>query len=193
MTALLLSSITGQLTDRGAEIVGSILLAVALVLVVAEFFSPTHGSVAVGGLVILVVGLIVLAQATGSAAPIALIVALGVVLALFAGMVVFEIVMARNRPVTTGMRGLENEIGVVREAFAPAGTVFVHGERWRAVTADGAPLPVGTPVRIIAVRDLTLTVQYAPETATTLPPMPGDYDTAPVAPHATVPTQRSLS
>jgi membrane-bound serine protease (ClpP class) len=163
----------------GADIAGGVLLALALALFAAEFVAPTHGSVAVGGLVILVVGLIVLAQGTGSAVPVVLIVALALALVAFAALAVFEVAMARHRPVTTGASGLENEIGVVREELAPAGTVFVHGERWRAVAADGATLPVGTPVRIISVADLTLVVQYAPETATTLPPVPGAYDTSP--------------
>jgi len=169
--------IFAKLSDYRADIVGGVLLTLALLLFVAEFFAPTHGSVAVGGLVILVVGLIVLAQGTGSAAPVVLIVALALALAAFAALAVFEIVMARHRPVTTGASGLENEIGLVREELAPVGTVFVHGERWRATTEDGAILPVGTPVRILAVQDLTLTVEVAPETATTLPPVPGAYDT----------------
>lgn len=160
----------------GADVAGAVLLALALVLFVAEFFSPTHGSIAVGGLVILVVGLILLAEGTGSAVPVVLIVALALTLVLFAALVVFEVVMARDRPVTTGASGLENEIGVVREEIAPVGTVFVHGERWRAMAADGAMLPVGTPVRIVAVHELTLVVQAAAETETTLPPIPGAYD-----------------
>lgn len=163
----------------GADIAGAVLLGLALALFVAEFFAPTHGSVAVGGLVILVVGLIVLAQGTGSAVPVVLIVALALALIAFAVLVVFEVVMARNRPVTTGASGLENEIGVVREALSPAGTVFVHGERWRAVAADDATLPVGVPVRIVAVHDLTLVVEPAAETEMTLPPIPGAYDTSP--------------
>jgi len=164
----------------GADLAGAILLALALLLFVAEFFAPTHGSVAVGGLVILVVGLIVLAEGTGSAVPVVLIVALALALVLFAALVVFEVIMARDRPVTTGASGLENEIGVVREELAPVGTVFVHGERWRAMAADGATLPVGTPIRILAVQDLTLIVQPAAETETTLPPIPGAFDESPV-------------
>jgi membrane-bound serine protease (ClpP class) len=165
-----------QLNQYSADIVGGILLALALLLFVAELFAPTHGSVAVGGLVILVVGLIVLAQGTGSAVPVVLIVALALALVAFAALVIFEIAMARHRPVTTGASGLENEIGVVREELTPVGMVFVHGERWRATTEGGAILPVGTPVRILAVQDLTLVVEAAPETATTLPPLPGAYD-----------------
>jgi membrane-bound serine protease (ClpP class) len=126
--------------------------------------------------VILVVGLIVLAQGTGSAVPVVLIVALALAIVAFAALIIFEIAMARHRPVTTGASGLENEIGVVRDELTPVGMVFVHGERWRATTEGGAILPVGTPVRILAVQDLTLVVEAAPETATTLPPLPGAYD-----------------
>lgn len=171
--------IVATFSTYGADIVGVILLALALVLFVVEFFAPTHGSVAVGGIVIAVVGLIVLAQGTGSAVPVVLIIALVLALVAFAALAVFEIVMARDRPVTTGASGLENEIGVVREDLTPVGTVFVHGERWRAMTEDGAVLTVGTPVRILAVHDLTLVVEVAPETATTLPPLPGAYDAPP--------------
>ncbi len=165
-----------RLSDYRADIVGAVLLALALLLFVAEVFAPTHGSVAVGGLVILVVGLIVLAQGTGSAVPVVLIVALALALAAFAALVVFEVVMARDRPVTTGASGLENEIGVVREELTPVGTVFVHGERWRATTQDDAIIPIDTPVRILAVHDLTLIVEAAPESTTTLPPVPGAYE-----------------
>jgi membrane-bound serine protease (ClpP class) len=178
-TAVVAIPILANLSNYGADVVGGVLLALALALFVGEFFAPTHGSVAVGGLVILVVGLIVLAQGTGSAVPVALIVALALALIAFAALAIFEVIVARDRPVTTGASGLENEIGVVREELEPVGTVFVHGERWRAVTADGATLPVGTPVRILDVTDLTLVVQYAPDTATTLPPIPGAYDTSP--------------
>ncbi|MHB8646413.1 MAG: NfeD family protein [Thermomicrobiales bacterium] len=178
--------IFAKLTDYGADFAGAVLLVLALVLFVAELFAPTHGSVAVGGLVILIVGLIVLAQGTGSAVPVVLIVALALALVAFGALAVFEIVMARHRPVTTGASGLENEIGVVREELAPVGTVFVHGERWRAITEDGGTLPVETPVRVLEVHDLTLIVELAPETATTLPPLPGAYDAPP-------PAQRSTS
>lgn len=180
-TATVVIPLFAKLSDYGADIAGGVLLALALLLFVAEFFAPTHGSIAVGGVVIAVVGLIVLAQGTGSAVPVVLIVALALALVAFAALALFEVVMARHRPVTTGASGLENEIGVVREALTPVGTVFVHGERWRATTDDGATLPIGTPVRILDVRDLTLIVEGAPETATTLPPVPGAYDAPPPA------------
>src|SRR4051794_4319659 len=159
MTATFFIPILAALGDRAEQVAGAVLFALALALIVAEFFAPTHGSVAAGGVVILVVGLIVLAGSTESAGPPPFLVALGVLLGLFAALVIVEIVLARHRPVTTGASGLENEIGTVREEMAPEGTVFIHGERWRAVSADGTHLSVGTPVRVLAVRELTLIVQ----------------------------------
>jgi membrane-bound serine protease (ClpP class) len=176
MTATFGIPILAALSDRAEQVAGATLFALALALIVAEFFAPTHGSVAAGGLVILVVGLIVLADSTESAVPSLLLVALGVLLALFAALVIVEIVLARHRPVTTGAFGLENEIGTVREAMAPEGTVFIHGERWRAVSADGTNLPIGTPVRVLAVRELTLIVQPLTAGETGLPPTPGTYE-----------------
>lgn len=166
-------------SDRAEAIAGGVLLLVALALIVAEFFAPTHGSIAVGGLVVLVVGLILLADGTESAVPSLLLVGLGVTLALFAALVIFEVVMARHRPVTTGMSGLEHELGAVQTALAPEGMVFIHGELWRAISADGSPLPAGTTVRVLAARDLTLIVQAVTATETGLPPTPGVFDDVP--------------
>ncbi len=166
-------------SDRAEAIAGGVLLLVALALIVAEFFAPTHGSIAVGGLVVLVVGLILLADGTESAVPSVLLVGLGVALALFAALVIFEVVMARHRPVTTGMSGLEHELGTVQTDLAPEGMVFIHGELWRAISGDETPLPAGTAVRVLAARDLTLIVQAVVATETGLPPTPGVFDDAP--------------
>jgi membrane-bound serine protease (ClpP class) len=176
MATTSLLPLAAQLSDRAEEIAGAALLALALALIVAEFFAPTHGSVAAGGLVVLVAGLILLADSTESAVPSLLLVTLGVVLALFAALVIVEVILARHRPVTTGASGLENESGTVREALTPVGTVFIHGERWRAVSEDGAHLPVGTPVRVLAVRELTLLVEPLTASETGLPPPPGTYE-----------------
>jgi membrane-bound serine protease (ClpP class) len=176
MTATFIISIFASLSAHAEEVAGWVLLILALGLVAAEFFSPTHGSVAAGGLVLLIAGLILLADGSESAVPSLLLVALGVLLAFFAALVVVEIVMARHRPVTTGASGLENEIGTVREELAPEGIVVIHGERWRASSADGSHLPVGTPVLVLSVHELTLIVQPITETETGLPPTPGTYE-----------------
>ena len=47
---------------------------------------------------------------------------------------------------------LIGQTGVVRETLDPVGTVFVHGEIWRART-DDPPLHAGETVRVEAVAD----------------------------------------
>jgi membrane-bound ClpP family serine protease len=47
----------------------------------------------------------------------------------------------------------------VRSPLSPLGSVIAAGVEWSAKTADGSPLARGTPVRVISVEGLTLTVE----------------------------------
>ena len=63
-----------------------------------------------------------------------------------------------------GADGMVGAEGVAQEALAPGApaTVRIGPERWTARLAEGAtPLPAGAPVRVVAVRDLTLLVEAA--------------------------------
>ena len=72
-----------------------------------------------------------------------------------------KIVQARRAPVVTGTSELVGQVGIVRDALAPAGTVFVRGELWKARSSDG-PLERGSPVRVDSIDDeLVLEVEPA--------------------------------
>jgi membrane-bound serine protease (ClpP class) len=47
---------------------------------------------------------------------------------------------------------------VVQQSLDPEGTVFVHGELWKAIAASG-PVPAGSRVRVLQVRDLIVDVE----------------------------------
>lgn len=49
--------------------------------------------------------------------------------------------------------------GEVRSPLSPLGSVLAGGEEWTAKSADGLPLERGTPVRVVKVEGLTLTVE----------------------------------
>jgi membrane-bound serine protease (ClpP class) len=66
----------------------------------------------------------------------------------------------KSKP-TTGSRGLIGEIGVVKQALAPEGKVFVHGELWNAKAKE--PLEENTRVRVVGVDRLMLEVEPVTE------------------------------
>jgi membrane protein implicated in regulation of membrane protease activity len=60
----------------------------------------------------------------------------------------------------TGAGSLVGALGTAQKRLDPEGYVRVGAELWRAVVArDRAPVEVGTAVRVLAVRELTLHVE----------------------------------
>jgi membrane-bound serine protease (ClpP class) len=64
---------------------------------------------------------------------------------------------------TTGSQGLVGEIGIVKQALAPEGKVFVHGELWNAWAREAIDEDV--KVRVVEVVNLVLEVEPVDETA----------------------------
>jgi membrane-bound ClpP family serine protease len=63
---------------------------------------------------------------------------------------------------TSATDGLVGALGTARERLDPEGYVRVGAELWRARLANGlAPIEPGSPVRVVAVSDLTLRVEPA--------------------------------
>jgi membrane-bound serine protease (ClpP class) len=141
-----------------------VLLLLGMALLVAELF-VTSGLLGATGTVLLVLGGVFLVDRfdPGWFLDQPLRISLGTVLptALFvAGAAVFlafRAAEARRRPQLAGDVGLVGEVGQVLEAVAPSGgTVFVHGERWAAVSS--MPIPLGARVVVRRVEGLTLFV-----------------------------------
>ena len=63
----------------------------------------------------------------------------------------------RLKPVT-GIEGLVGEIGESLEILNPMGSVWVHGERWRAESVAGK-INKGEKVRVAEIKDLKLRVE----------------------------------
>jgi membrane-bound serine protease (ClpP class) len=66
---------------------------------------------------------------------------------------------ARLRPVVSGREQLIGAIGQALTDFHHEGEVFIHGERWNAVS--GSPLRKGQHVLVTGIEGLTLKVQPA--------------------------------
>jgi membrane-bound serine protease (ClpP class) len=136
---------------------GLLLLALALFVLEAKF--PSHGALAVGGVVAMALGGILLVDAPLPQMRVGWEMAVGVAVGFGAVslLLVQLVVRAQRRRVVTGAQGLVGEGGVALTALAPRGTVLVHGERWTAVAAG--PIAAGTAVRVRAVHGLRLEVE----------------------------------
>jgi len=150
------------------NLAGAMLILLGLALLTAEAFAPSFGILGIGGVVALAFGMTLLIDATLPDFA----VAKPVIVAIVAGSAAFLLyavplaLRSRRRPVVSGREELTGAHGVVTEWGDGRGYVFVHGERWRAVSS--APLQPGDAVRVVAIEGLTLTVE--PRLAATSPP-----------------------
>jgi membrane-bound serine protease (ClpP class) len=150
------------------NVAGLILIAVAIGLFVAEAFVSSHGLIAAGGLVCLVLGGGTLYAAPGSPTGPNVDVATPVLAAVTIGAALFLAVVITAAARTRRMRGSPGTVGQglapgiqgeVRRPLDPEGSVYVGGEEWSARTADERPLARGTPVRVIRQDGLVVLVE----------------------------------
>jgi membrane-bound serine protease (ClpP class) len=138
---------------------GVCLVLLAVVLFALEVKVVSHGILSAGAAVALVLGAtmlvdspipemrIRLATAIGVAAPLAILTAILVTLA----------VRARRNKVVLGAGGMVGLFGTALEDLAPAGQIMVRGEHWNAVAAE--TVARGARVRVNGIRDLLLQVE----------------------------------
>jgi membrane-bound serine protease (ClpP class) len=138
---------------------GLALIVLGTMLVVAEAFVPSFGTLGVGGVIAFIIGSIMLFDTNVPGFEIALPLIGGVATAaalVLAGSVwLFN--RARTRPVVTGA---EQIVGTQAEAladFTETGTVRLGGEIWNART--NAPVRAGQRVRVVRMEGLLLHVE----------------------------------
>ena len=140
---------------------GLALIALGVLLLIAEAFVPSFGALGLGGIVAFVFGSIILLDTDlpGFAISRWLIGSVGFVAsATLLGLLVI-VVRSRQRPVTTGREGMLGELSEVLDDFDGTGPVFLRGERWNA--RSGRPLRKGQLVRVVRVHGLQLDVEPA--------------------------------
>jgi membrane-bound ClpP family serine protease len=149
-------------------ILGIVLVLAGAGLMVAEAHLPTSGILGVMGLVSLVAGGAIAVDASGGG--VALVVVVTLLLALIAGVTLAAVVRGArsvaHRTAKTGAEGIVGHVGVVRQALAPVGQVFVDGALWNArpcAFESDAQFRTGDPVVVEQVKGLTLAVRRAEE------------------------------
>jgi len=142
---------------------GVLLILVGLGMFALEAKLTSHGILAAGGILALVLGALILVNSPWPQARIHLSTALSVALPLGAITVVLLqfAIAAKRRKAVTGEAGMVDSMGVAKTDLNPFGKVLVHGELWDARARQ--QIAAGTRVRVREVEGLTVVVEPAPE------------------------------
>ncbi len=134
---------------------GLALIIFAVILFILEVKIVSHGILAIGGVLSMLLGSLLLINSTEPYLQISLVVIITTVVfisAFFLFILRFA-VRAHKRKVVTGKEGMVGEVGEVRGD----GSAFVAGEIWRILCPT--PLSVGDKVRVVAVEGMRLKVE----------------------------------
>jgi membrane-bound serine protease (ClpP class) len=142
------------------------LLIAAFVLLLLEAKFPSHGILASAGIVALVFGTLTLVDGPIPELRVrwTTAIACGIAFGLITVFLVRIAVRARLNKVMTGPQALIGADGVAQQPLTPRGQILVHGELWLA--ESNSPISPGDPVRVRAVRGLTLLVERIPASQT---------------------------
>jgi membrane-bound serine protease (ClpP class) len=138
---------------------GLALIFFAIILFIAEVKVVSHGLLAVGGVISLFLGSLMLIETPTEYMRISLSVIIPAVLvsAAFFTFAVTKAVKARLTKPTTGTEGLVGEIGTASTPIAPEGKVSIHGEFWNA--SSDQKIDAGERVQVIGMTNLKLKVK----------------------------------
>ena len=139
---------------------GVLLIVLAFGLFIAEAFVPSHGILGTGGIVSFVSGSLLLfsGASNGLGVSISLIVITALILTALMALLVTAVVRGQKRSVITGSEELIGKEATVRSDLHPEGTIFVAGELWKAVAAEGT-IKAGEKVVVTSIDGLQLKVQ----------------------------------
>lgn len=138
---------------------GFALLALGIILMIGEAVAPSFGALGIGGVISVVIGSIILidTDVPGFMVSRPLIGALALASS-FGLMAIIGIAMkARQRPLVAGREQLIGATGTAMADFERRGSVFVHSERWNAISVS--PLREGQGIVVTGIDGLTLKVR----------------------------------
>jgi membrane-bound serine protease (ClpP class) len=138
---------------------GVALILLAITLFVLEATVTSHGILALGGIVSMIAGAVMLVQGPIPQLRIQLSTALAVTIpvAIITVFLVRLVYLSRQKKSIAGAEGMIGEEGIAKSDINPDGRVLVHGEYWNA--SSEKPIPAGSRVRVRKVHGLKLDVE----------------------------------
>ena len=138
---------------------GLALILFAIILFIAEIKVVSHGLLAVGGVISLFLGSMMLFQSPVEYMRVSMSVIIPAVLvsAAFFIFAVTKAINARLQKPTTGMEGLVGETGIATTSISQEGKASIHGEFWNVISDQN--IERGEKVQVIGVTNLKLKVK----------------------------------
>ena len=138
---------------------GMLLFLLGIVFFVLEASVTSYGLLAIGGVISMLIGSVMLIKSDAEFFQISWAVILPVVTlaSAFTLLVIGTGINALRRRPTTGREEMVGLVGIARTALAPDGQLAVRGELWQAVSEQ--PVSAGAEVEVTAVDGLRLRVK----------------------------------
>ncbi|MFC1669549.1 nodulation protein NfeD [Spirochaetota bacterium] len=121
------------------NIIGLILIFLAVVLFILELKIVSYGLLTIGGIVSFVLGSMIIFDSPlpGGHVPMTTIVVTVIIVLAFIFIVVRAVLSVHKSKATTGKIGLIGEVGTAIRDFKGKGKIRIHGEIWDAYSEDG--------------------------------------------------------
>ncbi len=141
---------------------GLALIIFGIILFILEIKIISHGLLAIGGVISLLLGSLMLVESDSDLELVkisrSVIISSVAVTALFFLFVIGLGIKAQRAKPVTGANAMIGEIGQALEELDPKGTVKVHGEIWNAESVSGK-INAGQKIRVAGIKDLKLQVE----------------------------------
>jgi len=141
---------------------GLALIIFAIILFILELKLATHGVLAIGGVISLLLGSFMLIQSNSSLEFVrisrSVIISTVVISTLFFLFIIGLGLKAQRAKPVSGIEGMSGETGEAVEDLNPMGFVHVHGEMWKAESLSGK-IEKGRKIRVTGIENLKLFVE----------------------------------
>ena len=143
---------------------GVALIALALILFIAEVKVPGFGILALGGIICMLLGSLILVNSPYEFMSISLkvIIPLTLATALIVIFLAGAVIRVHRGKIRSGRDGLIGEAGKSLTPISPRGKVFIHGEIWNARSED--PIAKNTEVEAVKIDGMVIWVKKRKET-----------------------------
>ncbi len=142
------------------NVAGILLILFALLLFLLEIKITSYGLLAIGGIVSMLLGSLMLFKSTPSISvhlPLNLILSVTFAISAFFIFAIYMAIRTHTTKVTTGKEGITGETGVAVTNIDPDGQVKVHGEYWKATSQT--KIKKNDKISVVKVDGLLLTVE----------------------------------